>query len=110
MTGLYRPLKDIRKEQSEALREILRPQVEGALHALRSRGLTVQAIGSFAKPGAYFDPRSDIDLLVEDAAGRSDLDIWRIARQWIKDVEVDVVMAEALDASMLEFMKSGVHE
>jgi predicted nucleotidyltransferase len=54
------------------------------------------------------DPNSDIDLLVEDSAGRSDLEIWRMAREWIKDVEVDVVMADALDAEMLEFMRLGV--
>lgn len=108
MAGLYRPLKDIRKERSEALRESLRPQVEGALRALRSHGLVVAPIGSFAKPDAYFDPNSDIDLLVEDSAGRSDLEIWRMAREWIKDVEVDVVMADALDAEMLEFMRVGV--
>ncbi|MDR6858378.1 hypothetical protein J2W96_004708 [Variovorax guangxiensis] len=28
----------------------------------------------------------------------------------IRDVEVDIVMAEALDAEMLEFMRFGVHE
>ncbi|OUM00753.1 nucleotidyltransferase domain-containing protein [Variovorax sp. JS1663] len=110
MVGLYRSLKEIRKERSDALREVLRPQVAAALAALRSHGVKVEAIGSFAKPGAYFDPNSDIDLLVEDAAGQSDLEIWRMAREWIKDVEVDVVMAEALDAEMLEFMRFGVHD
>jgi predicted nucleotidyltransferase len=60
---------------------------------------------SFAR---LVDPNSDIDLLVEDSAGRSDLEIWRMAREWIKDVEVDVVMADALDAEMLEFMRLGV--
>jgi predicted nucleotidyltransferase len=110
MVGLFRSLKEIRKERSDALREALRPQVAAALAALRSHGLKVMAIGSFAKPGAYFDPNSDVDLLVEDAAGQSDLEIWRMARQWIKDVEVDVVMAEALDAEMLEFMRFGVHD
>jgi predicted nucleotidyltransferase len=72
--------------------------------------MAVRAIGSFAKPDAYFDPNSDIDLLVEDAAGRGDLEIWRIAREWIRDAEVDVVFADALDAEMLEFMKHGVPE
>jgi predicted nucleotidyltransferase len=108
MPGLYRPLKDLRKERSDALRARLRPQVEGALRALRSQGLVITPIGSFAKPDAYFDPNSDIDLLVEDAAGHSDLEIWRTARDWIKEVEVDVVMADAVDAEMLEFMKVGV--
>jgi predicted nucleotidyltransferase len=110
MAGLYRSLKEIRQERSDVLRESLRPQVDAALVALRSHGLAVKVIGSFAKPDAYFDPNSDIDLLVEDAAGRSDLEIWRMAREWIKDVEVDVVMADALDAEMLEFMRFGVHE
>ena len=108
MAGLYRPLKEIRKERSDALRESLRPQVEGALRTLRSHGLVVAPIGSFAKPDAYFDWNSDIDLLVEDSAGRSALEIWRMAREWIKDVEVDVVMADALDDEMLEFMRLGV--
>ena len=108
MAGVYRPLKDIRKERGEALRESLRPQVECALRVLRTQGLVVTPIGSFAKPDAYFDPHSDIDLLVEDAAGRSDLEIWSMARAWIKDVEVDVVMADAVDAQVLEFMKVGV--
>ena len=108
MAGLYRPLKEIRKERSDALRESLRPQVEDALRTLRSHGLVVAPIGSFAKPDAYFDWNSDIDLLVEDSAGRSALEIWRMAREWIKDVEVDVVMADALDAEMLEFMRVGV--
>lgn len=107
MAGLYRPLKVIRKERSEALRERLRPQVSGALRALRSKGLVVTPIGSFAKPDAYFDPNSDIDLLVIDSAGRSDLEIWKMAREWIKDVEVDVVMADALDPETLELMKVG---
>ncbi|WP_157730573.1 nucleotidyltransferase domain-containing protein [Variovorax sp. HW608] len=107
MLGLYRSMKDIRREGSEAL---LRPQVEAALRALRSRGMKVQAIGSFAKPDAYFDPNSDIDLLVEDSGGRSDLEIWRIAREWIRDAEVDLVFANALDAEMLGFMRHGVRQ
>jgi hypothetical protein len=31
-----------------------------------------------------------------------------MAREWVKDVEVDVVMADTLDAEMLVFMRLGV--
>lgn len=111
MTSWFQPLSAAAKERSDAARKALRPQLDALLQEMRSHGIKVRVVGSYDQPDMSFDPQwSDIDLLIEDAAGWEDRDLWRPADRMVRGVMIDIVMAEDLDAAMLGFMKRHAQE
>jgi predicted nucleotidyltransferase len=80
----------------------VRPQVNAALDKLRSMGIKVEVVGSFARD--YFQLHSDVDLLVLDAADFPDSKAILVFSTCVTRCEIDLHIASQMAPESLEFM------
>ncbi len=89
---------------------MLRGQIQETLDTLRGRGVTCEVVGSFARPSAFIDMDSDLDLLIESRGPLSEVEVWDLAWHYLPDVDVDLVFAEHLPPERVALMKDHARE
>ena len=99
------PAAEIRRRRSDARRAKLRPQVDALFAEFRRHGITSEVIGSYARETAIFEDGSDLDILVEAHSGVEEVDVWTMAWEALKDVNVDLVFASRLRPETVRLMK-----
>ena len=83
------------------------PQVECVLKKLREAGAHVEIVGSLAR--GDFKIHSDVDFLVSDKGPLSELDVFNITSDHLKEAPFDLVFADKLKPVNLELMRSDAH-
>jgi predicted nucleotidyltransferase len=80
------------------------PQVECVLKKLREAGADVEIVGSLAR--GDFKIHSDVDFLISDKGSLSEVDVFNITSDHLKDAPFDLVFADKLKPRNLALMRS----
>ena len=80
------------------------PQVECVLKKLREAGADVEIVGSLAR--GDFKIHSDVDFLISDKGSLSEVDVFNITSDHLKDAPFDLVFADKLKPKNLALMRS----
>lgn len=83
------------------------PQVECVLKQLRGAGVHVEIVGSLAR--GDFKVHSDVDFLISDMGNLSELDIFNITSNHLKDAPFGLVFSDKVNPISLALMRKDAH-
>lgn len=83
------------------------PQVDYVLKKLREAGVHVEIVGSLAR--GEFKIHSDVDFLISDKGPLSEVDVFNLTSDHLKDAPFDLVFADKINPKSLELMRSDAH-
>lgn len=82
---------------------IVNSQVDLALAELRRRGARIEIFGSMAR--GEFRAHSDVDFLVTDRGYLSEVDVFNVIAENLKEASFDIVYADRVTANTIELMR-----
>ena len=96
MRGMIRPLAELVAERRLASYEAVRPQVDTCRAFLAAVGVRAVTVGSYARGPSSFGDGSDVDILVLDAGGLTEREVYARIVEIIHPTPVDLMFATEL--------------